>query len=121
MAVERYATERIGTSPWVTVSTPIKPDSIVAVPNLSNNMLIRTTNKIEPSISYISPNGDTARLEEEIEKLKENMNRKLNITMLHGCRNCGGQVEVDIDKPIFCCKYCGTSYVIGTVQQNSTY
>lgn len=62
-----------------------------------------------------------SNIREELNNLKENMNRKLNITMLHGCRNCGAKIDVDINKPVFCCKYCGTSYVIGTVQQNSTY
>ena len=60
-------------------------------------------------------------LESEIKMLKENMTRQLNITMLHGCRNCGARVDVDINKPVFHCKYCGTSYIIGTVQMNSTY
>lgn len=60
-------------------------------------------------------------LESEIKMLKENMNRQLNITMLHGCRNCGAKMDVDINKPIFYCKYCGTSYAIATVQMYSTY
>ena len=60
-------------------------------------------------------------IKDELKQLKENMNRKLNITMLHGCRNCGAKIDVEINKPIFHCKYCGTTYVIGTVQQNSTY
>ena len=66
--------------------------------------------------------GDSINdLESEIKMLKENMTRQLNITMLHGCRNCGAKMDVDINKPIFHCKYCGTSYAIGTVQMYSTY
>lgn len=79
-----------------------------------------------PTSTDISYNMVTAQdsineMEKELNKLKENMNRQLNITMLHGCRNCGAKMDVDINKPVFYCKYCGTSYVIGTVQQNSTY
>lgn len=58
---------------------------------------------------------------DELNTLRENMNRKLNISMLHGCRNCGAKMDIDINKPVFHCKYCGTTYVIGNVQQNSTY
>lgn len=60
-------------------------------------------------------------IEAELAELKATMNRKLNITMLNGCRSCGAKVKVDIDRPVFCCPYCGTTYIIGAVQQNSTY
>lgn len=77
---------------------------------------------INRSLSHdITVTDSFENIHEELDKLKENMNRKLNITMLHGCRNCGAKIDVDINKPVFHCKYCGTSYVIGTVQQNSTY
>ena len=69
----------------------------------------------------ISVQSSFEEMKRELEKMKENMTRQLNVTMLHGCRNCGAKMDVDINKPIFHCKYCGTSYVIGTVQQNSTY
>lgn len=69
----------------------------------------------------ISVQSSFEEMKKELEKMKENMTRQLNVTMLHGCRNCGAKIEVDINKPVFCCKYCGTSYVIGTVHQNSTY
>ena len=69
----------------------------------------------------ISVGNSISDLEEEIKMLKENMNRKLNITMLHGCRSCGAKFDVDINKPVFCCPACGTAYVIGKVQLNSTY
>lgn len=76
-----------------------------------------TTNLVDIGYEY-----DTIdNIKDELKKIKENMNRKLNITMLHGCRNCGAKIDVEINKPIFHCKYCGTTYVIGTVQQNSTY
>ena len=71
---------------------------------------------ISSEIEYMQNN-----IQEELNTLRENINRKLNISMLHGCKNCGAKMDVDINKPIFHCKYCGTNYVIGTVQQNSTY
>ena len=60
-------------------------------------------------------------IEAELDELKVTINRKLNITMLNGCRSCGAKVKVNIDRPVFCCPYCGTTYIIGAVQQNSTY
>lgn len=32
----------------------------------------------------------------------------------HKCRNCGAVLEMDANKPIFICKYCGTTYAVGT-------
>ena len=95
--------------------------------NYSNMFKTITTNRIELSRNLDTTIGpynvsDTFdEMKKELDNLKTNMNRKLNITMLHGCRNCGAKMDVDINKPVFCCKYCGTSYVIGTVHQNSTY
>ena len=93
-----------------------------------NNITTITTNKIPETIlktynsNYTIHSGASVDdLEDKIDQLKETINKKLNITMLHGCRNCGAQIDCDIDKPVFHCKYCGTTYVIGNVQINSTY
>lgn len=96
-----------------------------------NNSITITTNKIPDTTAAYIPSHviqpDTTsievtnKLEDEIDQLKETINKKLNITMLHGCRNCGAKIDCDIDKPVFHCKYCGTTYVIGNVQINSTY
>ncbi len=85
-----------------------------------------TSNSINYSPSTVTTIFPTvtdgfSEMKEELDKLKESMNRKLNITMMHGCRNCGAQLELDIDKPVIHCKHCGTAYVIGQLQLHSTY
>ena len=57
-----------------------------------------------------------------IDRLTDTINKNLNISMMHGCRCCGAHIkEVDINKPIFHCEYCGATYIIGTVHQGSVY
>ena len=65
--------------------------------------------------------NNTDELRNKISELEKNINRQLNITMLHSCRSCGAKLDCDINKPVFHCKYCGSTYIIGNVQQNSTY
>ena len=36
----------------------------------------------------------------------------------HKCNSCGGIIEMDADKHIFVCPYCGTTYAIGTTMIN---
>ena len=53
----------------------------------------------------------------------EEINKKLNrtVSMIHNCQNCGATLEIQENHPIFHCKYCNTTYVIGTLRTNSTY
>lgn len=37
----------------------------------------------------------------------------------HTCHGCGATVELDADKHLFICRYCGSTYAIGTAQINS--
>jgi predicted RNA-binding Zn-ribbon protein involved in translation (DUF1610 family) len=48
-------------------------------------------------------------------------NSEDKISLIHNCTNCGAQLEVEENKPIFHCKYCGSTYVIGTAQVRSHY
>lgn len=36
----------------------------------------------------------------------------------HKCINCGGTVELDYDKAIFICPYCGSHYALNTSRIN---
>ena len=36
----------------------------------------------------------------------------------HKCNSCGGTIEMDADKHIFVCPYCGTTYAVGTMMIN---
>lgn len=37
----------------------------------------------------------------------------------HECHSCGAVLELDADKHIFVCKYCGSCYAIGTQRINA--
>lgn len=36
----------------------------------------------------------------------------------HKCHSCGGTIEMDEEKHIFICPYCGTTYAVGTYMIN---
>lgn len=88
---------------------------------ITSNSINYTPSTWTTSFSAPTVADDFDEMKEELNKLKESMNRKLNVTMMHGCRNCGAQLELDIDKPVVHCKHCGTAYVIGQLQLHSTY
>lgn len=51
---------------------------------------------------------------------KEMMKRfSYHPTMRHQCNSCGGTLELNADKHIFSCPYCGSTYAIGTINLNS--
>lgn len=37
----------------------------------------------------------------------------------HQCHSCGATLELEEEKHIFVCKYCGSCYVVGTEMINS--
>ena len=39
-------------------------------------------------------------------------------TFKHKCNSCGATLEMDSDKHIFLCKYCGSAYAVGTQMIN---
>ena len=106
---------------WSLISTTTSDSMTITSPSSPAYLKDNNWGTSTISAGKISVGDSISDLESEIKMLKENMTRQLNITMLHGCRNCGARIDVDINKPVFYCKYCGTSYVIGTVQMNSTY
>lgn len=77
-----------------------------------------STSPIENNISNISA-SDISNLMTELKELKSRVNR--TVALVHNCQRCGASLEVDEHKSIFCCKYCGATYLLGSVQPNSVY
>lgn len=70
-------------------------------------------------ISNDIPASDISSLMAELKELKARVNR--TVALVHNCQRCGASLEVDEHKSIFCCKYCGATYLLGSVQPNSVY
>ena len=75
-------------------------------------------------LKTISPqdNNSSMNIQELIKELKELKTRvNRTVALVHNCQRCGASLEVDEHKSIFCCKYCGATYLLGSVQPNSVY
>ena len=55
----------------------------------------------------------------KIDELESRMNRTYR--MIHNCFSCGGKLQVEENKPVIHCPYCGSAYIIGPTQLLSTY
>lgn len=91
-------------------------------PDLLKTFTTTEVNKSLPSyigFDAIPTVGNTYNLEEEIKKIWSRLNR--TVSLVHNCKNCGAKLEIDENKPVFCCKYCGSTYLLGAVQPNSRY
>ena len=66
--------------------------------------------------SYVDERND---VKDELRKIWERLNK--TVVLVHNCQNCGARLEVEENHPIFHCKYCGSTYIIGSVQPNSVY
>lgn len=100
---------------------------IKAVPSTTNKTeILLTPSKLEitPSQLELTSGWDSISdgnnsLKEELQKIWDRLNR--TVSLVHNCKNCGAKLEIDENKPIFHCKYCGSTYIIGAVQPNSVY
>ena len=76
-----------------------------------------------PEVTFTSTtpivSDDISNLMAELKELKSRVNR--TVALVHNCQKCGASLEVDEHKSIFCCKYCGATYLLGSVQPNSVY
>lgn len=81
----------------------------------SSEITFASTSPIENNISA----PDIMGLMTELKELKARVNR--TVALVHNCQRCGASLEVDEHKSIFCCKYCGATYLLGSVQPNSVY
>ena len=88
------------------------------------NPAIWTSFTTTSPLKTVSPRDDISsvniqELIEELKELKTRVNR--TVALVHNCQRCGATLEVDEHKSIFCCKYCGATYLLGLVQPNSVY
>lgn len=58
-------------------------------------------------------------IKQQLEKIMNKLNK--TISLVHNCANCGAQLNIEENKPVFHCKYCGSTYLIGTAQIYSNY
>lgn len=78
------------------------------------NNLNKELNNLQDSISI-----KNNLLECKIEEIVNKLNR--TISLVHNCANCGAQLHIEENKPVFHCKYCGSTYLIGTAHIYSNY
>ena len=64
--------------------------------------------------SEYTVNGSAVLEQPSLPEIVENLMKKLSKNPLyeHKCQNCGGTVELDYDKAIFICPYCGSHYAL---------
>ena len=58
-------------------------------------------------------------IKQQLEKIMNKLHK--TISLVHNCANCGAQLNIEENKPLFHCKYCGSTYLIGTAQIYSNY
>lgn len=62
-------------------------------------------------------------LENELEKRLKELESKLakTVSLVHNCANCGATLNIEENKPVIHCKYCGSAYIVGTARIYSNY
>lgn len=75
------------------------------------------TSLVNEISNQIRVNYDERIMDEVIRRVLDRMDAKP--TMLRQCNTCGGTLEMEADKHIFICPYCGNVYAIGTTQINA--
>ena len=58
-------------------------------------------------------------IDAEIQKIWERLNTQ--VSLVHNCANCGATLELEENKAIIHCKYCGSTYIVGPARLNSHY
>ena len=97
----------------------------VSRPKTSINEWVMTTRCKTSEPDVIKPKSktsfDTVKKDysDEISKIWERLNQ--TVSMVHNCQSCGATLEVEENKPIIHCKYCGKAYLVGAVRERSTY
>lgn len=80
--------------------------------------------KLNNSVNSISVNDSAYsisvnKMDEQIKEIWDRLNK--TVSLVHNCQNCGARLEIKENHPVFNCKYCGSTYIIGSVQPNSRY
>lgn len=62
-------------------------------------------------------------VENELEKRLKELESKLakTVSLVHNCANCGATLNVEENKPVIHCKYCGSAYIVSTARIYSNY
>ena len=63
--------------------------------------------------------NDSNILQHQINDILDRLNK--TALLVHNCANCGAQLHLEENKPVFHCKYCGSTYIIGAAQVYSHY
>lgn len=69
--------------------------------------------------SKIEPHDSSVDVLDKLKELEARMNR--TVTFVHNCQSCGATLEVEENKQVIHCKYCGGTYLVGTLQLKSHY
>lgn len=97
---------------------PILNNKFIEPPILNNSITISKGD------SFISNNGLSSKskvvTEDSLKYLLEEMIQK-NVVMKYNCQSCGAPLDVEQNKPMVHCKYCGSAYVVGPARINSIY
>ena len=80
-------------------------------------LIVLVLNSISVNDSAYSISAD--KIDEQIKEIWNRLNK--TVSLVHNCQNCGARLEVKENHPVFNCKYCGSTYIIGSVQPNSRY
>ena len=95
------------------------------VVSITQNGFMITGSEIEQkAISTINLDGQSydikvPSIDTEIKKIWERLNTQ--VSLVHNCANCGATLELEENKAIIHCKYCGSTYIVGPARLNSHY
>lgn len=80
-----------------------------------------TFNKEYRPVLQVEASGTV--LENELERRLKELESKLakTVSLVHNCANCGATLNVEENKPVIHCKYCGSAYIVGTARIYSNY
>jgi len=97
-----------------TTASSLKPEFVSANNTISK---IQIGDKVYDLAGADNYNTGVGNLKDEIDKIWEKLNTSVN--MVHNCQNCGATLEIEENKPIFHCKYCGSAYIVGSARLKS--
>lgn len=78
-----------------------------------------STIEVQGNTFDIRDRGLEEAVSEQIDKIWNKLNK--TISLVHNCANCGATLNIEENKPVFHCKYCGSTYLVGTAQIYSNY
>ena len=68
---------------------------------------------------YSIVSAGESKLQKEIKEIWDRLNK--SVSLVHNCANCGATLHIEENKPVFHCKYCGSTYIVGATQIYSNY